>query len=75
MVKSRLKKSDPECPFECGGGCNCYLGNAQIEVKGASLNKVAFGHRKELGKGKSGSPANLLLASWHLVKSLGEPTC
>ena len=20
MVKSRLKKSAPECPFECGGG-------------------------------------------------------
>ena len=32
MVKSRLKKSAPECPFECGGGCKCYLGNAQIEV-------------------------------------------
>ena len=32
MVKLRLKKSAPECPFECGGGCNCYLGNAQIEV-------------------------------------------
>ena len=38
MVKSRLKKSAPECPFECGGGCNCYLGNAQIEV--ASYKKV-----------------------------------
>ena len=41
MVKSRLKKSAPGCPFECGGGCNCYLGNAHIEVapllKGASL--------------------------------------
>ena len=42
MVKSRLKKSAPECPFECGGGgCNCYLGNAHIDVapwlKGASL--------------------------------------
>ena len=32
MVKSRLKKSAPECPFECGGGGNRYLGNAQIEV-------------------------------------------
>ena len=32
MVKSRLKKSALECPFECGGVCNCYLGNAQIEV-------------------------------------------
>ena len=33
MVKSRLKKSVPECPFECGGGGGkCYLGNAQIEV-------------------------------------------
>ena len=33
MVKSRLKKSAPECPFECGGGGGkCYLGNAQIEV-------------------------------------------
>ena len=31
------EKSDPECPFECGGGCNCYLGNAQIEV--ASFKK------------------------------------
>ena len=38
MVKSRLKKSAPECPFECGGGgCNCYLGNAQKEV--ASFKK------------------------------------
>ena len=38
MVKSRLKKSAPECPFECGGGgVNCYLGNAQIEV--ASFKK------------------------------------
>ena len=26
------EKSAPECPFECGGGCNCHLGNAQIEV-------------------------------------------
>ena len=27
-------KIEPEkkCPFECGGGCNCYLGIAQIEV-------------------------------------------
>ena len=33
MVISRLKKSAPECPFECGGGGGkCYLGNAQIEV-------------------------------------------
>ena len=33
MEKSRLKKSAPECPFECGGGGGkCYLGNAQIEV-------------------------------------------
>ena len=32
MVISRLKKSAPECPFECGGECNCYLGNAHIEV-------------------------------------------
>ena len=32
-LKSAQKKSAPECPFECGvGGCNCYLGNAQIEV-------------------------------------------
>ena len=30
MVKLRLKKS---AVFECGGrGCNCYLGNAHIEV-------------------------------------------
>ena len=33
MVKSRLKKSARKCPFECGGGCNCYLGNAQIEER------------------------------------------
>ena len=33
MLKSRLKKSAPECPFECGGGgCKCYLGNAHMEV-------------------------------------------
>ena len=31
------EKSAPECPFECGGGGNCYLGNAQIEV--ASFKK------------------------------------
>ena len=40
MVKSRLNESSPECPFQCVGGvgCNCYLGNAQIEV--ASYKKV-----------------------------------
>ena len=32
MVKLRLKKSALECPFECGGRCKCYLGNAHIEV-------------------------------------------
>ena len=32
MVKLRRKKSAQECPFECGGGCNFYLGNAHIEV-------------------------------------------
>ena len=34
LLKSAWKKSAPECPFECGGegGCNRYLGNAQIEV-------------------------------------------
>ena len=33
LLKSARKKSAPECPFECGGGgCNRYLGNAQIEV-------------------------------------------
>ena len=33
MVKSRLKKSAPECPFECGGGGGkCYLGNAHMGV-------------------------------------------
>ena len=36
MVKKEGKiapeKSAPECPFECGGGCNCYLGNAHMEV-------------------------------------------
>ena len=30
MVKNGPKKSAPECPVECGGGSNCYLGNAQI---------------------------------------------
>ena len=25
-------KSAPECPFECGGGCKSYLGNAQMPV-------------------------------------------
>ena len=42
LLKSARKKSAPECPFECGGGSNRYLGNAQIEVtlnlQGASLN-------------------------------------
>ena len=32
MVKSHPKKSAPECPFECGGGCKCYLGNAHMGV-------------------------------------------
>ena len=32
LLKSARKKSAPECPFECGGGGNRYLGNAQIEV-------------------------------------------
>ena len=33
LLKSARKKSAPGCPFECGGGGgNCYLGNAQIEV-------------------------------------------
>ena len=32
LLNSAWKKSAPECPFECGGGCNRYLGNAQIEV-------------------------------------------
>ena len=46
MLKSRLKKSAPECPFECGGGCKCYLGNAHMEVltswKGLPLNIWTF---------------------------------
>ena len=45
LLKSARKKSAPECPFECGGGSNRYLGNAQIEVtlflKGASLNMIS----------------------------------
>ena len=32
LLKSALKKSAPECPLECGEGCNRYLGNAQIDV-------------------------------------------
>ena len=32
LLKLARKKSAPECPFECGGGSNRYLGNAQIEV-------------------------------------------
>ena len=33
MEKSLLKKSAPECPFECGGGGGkCYLGNAHMGV-------------------------------------------
>ena len=31
MVKSRLKKV-PQSARLSAGGCNCYLGNAQIEV-------------------------------------------
>ena len=46
MVKSLLKKSAPECPLECGGGCNCYLGNAQIKwaliKKGLPLETTLF---------------------------------
>ena len=38
LLKSAWKKSAPECPFECGGGgCNRYLGNAQIEVTLSSV--------------------------------------
>ena len=32
MVKSRLKKVPQSTRLSEGGGCNCYLGNAQIEV-------------------------------------------
>ena len=32
MVKSRLKKVPQSARLSAGGGCNCYLGNAQIEV-------------------------------------------
>ena len=39
LLKSVRKKSAPECPFECGGGCNRYLGNAQI---GAALTSVGL---------------------------------
>ena len=43
LLKSARKKSAPECPFECwGGGGNCYLGNAQIEV---TLISVGFSPR------------------------------
>ena len=36
MVKSRLKKSSPECPFECGGGA--VIGGTLL--KGGSLSKI-----------------------------------
>ena len=32
MVKSRLKKVPQGAHLSAGGGCNCYLGNAHIEV-------------------------------------------
>ena len=32
MVKSRLKKVPQSARLSAGGGCKCYLGNAQIEV-------------------------------------------
>ena len=32
MVKLRLKKVPQSARLSAGGGCNCYLGNAQIEV-------------------------------------------
>ena len=35
MVKNGPKRSAPECPVECGGGSNRYLGNAQM--LGASI--------------------------------------
>ena len=31
MVKSRLKKVPQSARLSAGGGCNCYLGNAQIK--------------------------------------------
>jgi len=41
MVKSRLKKSAPECPFECGGGVQLLFGQCPNrggdKLKGASL--------------------------------------
>ena len=37
LLKSAREKCAPECPFECGGGCNRYLGNAQIECALTSL--------------------------------------
>ena len=33
MVKSRLKKVPQSARLSAGGGGNCYLGNAQIEVE------------------------------------------
>ena len=33
MVNSRLKKVPQSARLSAGGGCNCYLGNAQIEVE------------------------------------------
>ena len=33
MAKSRLKKVPQSARLSAGGGCNCYLGNAQIEVE------------------------------------------
>ena len=38
MVKSRLKKVPQSARLSAGGGGNCYLGNAQIDV--ASYKKV-----------------------------------
>ena len=44
MVKSRLKKSAPECPFECGGGGEMLFGQCPHgggdKLKGASLSDV-----------------------------------
>ena len=32
MVKLRLKKVPQSARLSAGGGCNCYLGNAHMEV-------------------------------------------
>ena len=75
MVKSRLKKVPQSARLSAGGRCNCYLGNAQIEV--ASYGKglpLTITHTYVWGmySGKICCNFLLILSSKKLLFLLGE---